>query len=210
MSEAKEQVAPETNIRRLADTIREVKNAYADRDDVVVELREVTRTRMEMLAAELESVIADAPSESPAFDFAISSGAQPRFWVDAVAHVSLARDRRTYRFVRDTRNGRIVLAESTDIKPIADAVTRYVAERIVERQRDLDAGPQPVTTRPEEPKSAEPVAAAAMPRASEPPRRDRAAEFLSTLALVAFGGIVGAAITILVLRERFPEIQSLF
>jgi hypothetical protein len=209
MSEAKEQVAPETNIRRLADTIREVKNAYADRDDVVVELREVTRTRMEMLAAELESVISDAPAESPAFDFAISSGAQPRFWIDSVAHVALARDRRTYRFVRDTRNGRIVLAESTEIKAIADAVTRYVAERIVERQRDLDAGPQAAAEKGEDARTAEPAAAVA-PRLSEPPRRDRAAEFLSTLALVAFGGIVGAAITILVLRERFPEIQSLF
>lgn len=214
MSEVREQPAGETNVRRLSDAIRDVKNAMADRDDVVVEIREVTRTRLELLAAELESVIADASAEHPGFDFAISSGQQPRYWIDAVAHVALGRDRRTYRFVRDTRNGRILLAESTEVKQVADAVTRYVAERIVERQRDLDAAPvlaaEPAA---EEIPATAPakVADAAQPvRAAELPKRDRAQEFMSTAALMLLGIVLGAAATILILRERVPEIQNLF
>lgn len=213
MSEVREQAAGETNVRRLSDAIRDVKNAMADRDDVVVEIREVTRTRLEMLAAELEGVIADASAEHPGFDFAISSGQQPRYWIDAVAHVALGRDRRTYRFVRDTRNGRVVLAESTEVKPVADAVTRYVAERIVERQRDLDSDPRPaVLSEAEEKPADEPRAAATLPPAGvvEAPKRERAQEFLSTVALVALGIILGAAVTILILRERVPEIRNLF
>ena len=107
-------------------------------DDVVVELREATRTRLELLAAELAPVFAEVPDDVDLFDFTISSGLQPRLWIDAVSHVSMGRDRRTYRFLRDTRLGRVVLAEVTAIKPVADQVTRYVAERIVERQRLME------------------------------------------------------------------------
>ena len=131
---------------RLADAIREVKNAAADREDVVVELREAQKMRLELLAAELAPIFADVPADA-GFDFAISSGMQPRLWIDAVSHVTMGRDRRTYRFLRDTRLGRVVLAESHEIKPVADQVTRYIAERIVERQRMMDGDVEPVLVR---------------------------------------------------------------
>ncbi len=144
MSEAGERAVMADTTRRLSDAIREVKNAAADRDDVVVEMREAQRTRLELLAAELHPVFADVPADIENFDFAISSGLQPRLWIDAISHVTMGRDRRTYRFVRDTRLGRVVLAESTDMKPVADKVTRYIAERLVERQRMMEGGVEPV------------------------------------------------------------------
>src|SRR5215203_68987 len=51
----------------------------------------------------------------------------------------MGRDRRTYQFVKDTRLGRTVLAENAGVEAIADAVTRYVAERIVEREQTVEA-----------------------------------------------------------------------
>lgn len=127
-------------LRRLSDVIRDVKNAAADREDVVVDLREVARTRLQLLSAELAPVFAEVPEQVDIFDFALSSGLQPRLWIDAVSHVAMGRDRRTYRFLKDTRVGRVVLAESTSIDVVADAVTRYVAERIVERERQIEGG----------------------------------------------------------------------
>lgn len=123
---------------RLALAIREVKNAVADRDDVVVDIREAQLTRLELLAEDLASVAKEIPQDDDRFDFALSSGIQPRLWVDAVSHVTMGRDRRTYRFLRDTRLGRVVLAETPDIKTIADQVTRYVAERVIERRKVLE------------------------------------------------------------------------
>lgn len=148
MSEAGERAVAADKTRRLSDAIREVKNAAADRDDVVIEMREAQRTRLELLAAELHPVFADVPADIENFDFAISSGLQPRLWIDTVSHVAMGRDRRTYRFVRDTRLGRVVLAESTDMKPVADKVTRYIAERLVERQRMMEGGVEPVLVAP--------------------------------------------------------------
>ncbi|RLQ88363.1 hypothetical protein [Notoacmeibacter ruber] len=121
--------------RRLSEAIREVKNAVADRSDILGDLREARQARIDLLVQELESVIDDIPPEDDRFDLAVSSGVEPRFWVDAVAHVHIGRDGRTYCFVRDLRRGREVIAESTDAREMAEYVTFYVAERMVERER---------------------------------------------------------------------------
>jgi len=54
-----------------------------------------------------------------------------------VAHVAMGRDKRGYRFLHDSRVGRHVLAESHEIPEIVQAVTTYVARRLVERQLAL-------------------------------------------------------------------------
>ncbi len=180
--------------RRLSDAIRQAKNAAADRDDVVVDMREASRTRLELLAAELESVIAEVPAEDPLFDFAISSGLQPRLWIDAIAHVAMGRDRRAYRFVRDTRLGRTVLAESHDIKQVADAVTRYIAERIVERERLIAGSPEPVM------KSEAPAVGDAAPASGA------GRDLLKAAGYLGFGAAVAAAILLWMFREKLAAL----
>jgi hypothetical protein len=184
---------------RLADAIRDVKNAAADRDDVVVELREAQKMRLELLAAELAPIFADVPADA-GFDFAVSSGTQPRLWIDAVSHVTMGRDRRTYRFLKDTRLGRVVLAESPDIKPVADQVTRYLAERIVERERMLEGSVEAVLQ--------EPQAGDAQASAEQRPTRWRA--FLSGLMLVLAGAAVGLIITGALLWDRLAALGLSF
>ena len=129
--------APDKPARNLADAVRDVKIAHAERQDVIVDMKEADRARLELLAQELQPLFDEVPDDDDQFDFAISSGLQPRLWIDAVAHVQMGRDRRTYRFVLDTRYGRTVLAETSDMMEMADQVTIYVAERTVERQRFL-------------------------------------------------------------------------
>ncbi|MAZ16868.1 MAG: hypothetical protein CL535_11140 [Ahrensia sp.] len=146
---------------RLVDAVRQMRIAAADRGDVVVELREATRTRLQLLAEDLREVIADIPADDERFDFALTSGLQPRFWIDATAHVMMAPDRRTYRFVRDTQLGRTVLAESDDRAVVVDRIVAYVAMRIHEREialagevtsyRETAARPPAVAGRSEEP-----------------------------------------------------------
>ncbi|MEL6920581.1 MAG: hypothetical protein AAFO77_06085 [Pseudomonadota bacterium] len=118
----------------LVDAVRKVKIAAAERSDVVVDMKEADRARLEILAQRLQPVFDDVPANDERFDFVISSGLQPRLWIDATAHVMMGRDRRTYRFVRDTRMGRIILAEGSDAEPIAETVITYIAERLHERE----------------------------------------------------------------------------
>ena len=51
----------------------------------------------------------------------------------------MGRDKRLYRFLHDSRMGRRVLAESYEIPDVVQAVTTYLARRLVERQRALEA-----------------------------------------------------------------------
>lgn len=195
MSEADPRFSPPQGEHRLQVAIRDVKNAFAERDDVVVEMRETQRSRLELLAQDLEPVFADVPEDSRMFDFAVSSGSQPRLWIDAVSHVAMGRDRRTYRFVRDTRMGRVVLAESPDIAPVAEQVTRYVAERLVERQRMMEG-------------DAEIPAPWVRKAASRP--ADMWSSFLVGLALVVAGGAVGVVTMLFYLALKFPELGISF
>lgn len=199
MSEAGQSAVSVTNVRRLSDAMREMKNAAADRADVVVEMREASRTRLELLAQELQPVFDDVPADDPTFDFAISSGEQPRLWIDAVAHVAMGRDRRTYRFVRDTRLGRVVLAESAEIAPVANQVTRYIAERLVERQRAVEGDVEPL------PRGDAQEQETAVPT----PYRSAWSSFFSGVAFVILGGIVGVATVVVAMWDRFPELDAL-
>ncbi|WP_367718366.1 hypothetical protein AB2N04_08600 [Nitratireductor sp. GISD-1A_MAKvit] len=199
MSEAGQSAVSGTNVRSLSDAMREMKNAAADRADVVVEMREASRTRLELLAQELQPVFDDVPADDPSFDFAISSGEQPRLWIDAVAHVTMGRDRRTYRFLRDTRLGRVVLAESTDLAPVADQVTRYIAERMVERQRAVEGDVETL------PRGDTPEEAAVSDISGKSAWRS----FLGGLGLVLLGGVVGVATVAIAMWDRFPELNGL-
>jgi len=132
----------ESRPRRVVDlkhAIREVRIAQSERNDVVAELREAEQARLELLAEALEGVFDDLPPDHEQLLLGVLPGHPPRFWVDATSFVVMGRDKRQYQFVKDTRVGRTVLAESTSLEVIADAVTRYVAERIVEREQAVEA-----------------------------------------------------------------------
>jgi hypothetical protein len=125
-------------VRSLKDTLRKVRTAEAERSDVVVELRDAERARLELLADELRGVFAEVPPEDEQFIFTVAAGTPPRLWIDMTAFVVMGRDRRTYRFLKDTRLGRTIILETAKLDEMADTITHYVAERIIERERALE------------------------------------------------------------------------
>jgi hypothetical protein len=129
---------------RLKDAVRQARIEAAERTSVVVDLRDAELARLELLNEALDPVFAELPSDIELFDRGISKGDTPRLWIDAVSHVVMGRDKRMYRFVQDTSYGRRVLAEAFEIDKIVEAVTRYVARRLVERERALAAGSMPL------------------------------------------------------------------
>jgi hypothetical protein len=128
---------------RLRDALRQARIEAADRTGVVVDLRDAEVARLEILNEALDPLFAQIPEKVDLFDRGISQGDTPRLWVDVVAHVLMGRDKRMYRFVQDTRFGRIVLAESHEVAAIVAAVTDYVARRMIEREHALVATPMP-------------------------------------------------------------------
>src|ERR1017187_1522763 len=121
----------------LKSAVREARIEAAERSAVVVDLRDAEVARLELLNDALDPTFKDIPDGVELFDRGVSKGDVPRLWVDVIAHVEMGDDKRQYRFVQDTRYGRAVLAESYDIPEMVQAVTRYVARRLVERERAL-------------------------------------------------------------------------
>jgi hypothetical protein len=126
---------------RLRDALRQARIEAADRTGVVVELRDAEVARLEILNEALDPLFAEVPEKIDLFDRGVSQGETPRLWIDVVAHIVMGRDKRIYRFVQDTRFGRIVIAESHDVPVIVDAVTGYVARRMIEREHAMMVTP---------------------------------------------------------------------
>ncbi|MBR0963601.1 hypothetical protein JQ554_05745 [Bradyrhizobium diazoefficiens] len=153
---------------RLRDALLRARIEAADRTGVVVDLRDAEVARLEILNDALDPLFAQVPDTIDLFDRGVSQGNTPRLWIDVVAHILMGRDKRLYRFVQDTRFGRIVLAESYDTSVMVEAVTDYVARRMIERERAMVV--------PSESNS----------KAAPPPRRSRVWPFV-------FGFVIGAA-----------------
>jgi hypothetical protein len=127
----------ESRPQRLKEALRKARVESAERSGIVVDLHDAEVARLELLNEAVAPLFAELPPEVDLFDLGISRGETPKLWVDAIAHVAMGRDKRVYRFVQDTRYGRKVLAESVHIPEIVQAVTKYLAQRLVERERAL-------------------------------------------------------------------------
>jgi hypothetical protein len=130
--------------QRLKDALRRARIDAAERTGVVVDLHDAEVARLELLNEALDQLFSEIPPEVELFDRGISRGETPRLWIDAVAHVAMGRDKRIYRFLQDTRYGRKVLAENANIPEIVDAVTNYIVQRMIERERALTESGMPI------------------------------------------------------------------
>jgi hypothetical protein len=128
---------------RLKEALRKARVEQADRTGVVVDLHDAEIARLELLSDALDPLFEQIPAEIDLFDRGLSRGETPRLWIDPVAHVDMGRDKRVYRLLQDTRYGRKVLAETGNVIEIVNAVTKYVAQRMVERERALANGAFP-------------------------------------------------------------------
>lgn len=192
MGEGKDNVATLMGTKRLADAVRQAKIAAAQRSDVVVDIREADRARLEILQEELQPLIDELPTGEDMFDFTLSGGAHARLWIDGTANVVMARDRRTYRLVRETRLGRVTLVESTEARIIADRVTDYVAERIVERDKAFAVNDE-LNERIAKP--AHPVRRTNEAPLRQPePQRSRSTDFVIAAVWLMIGVVVGAGL----------------
>lgn len=130
--------------QRLREALRKARVDQAERTGVVVDLHDAEVARLELLNEALDPLFEEIPADVDMFDRGIGRGETPRLWIDAIAHVAMGRDKRIYRFLQDSRYGRKVLAETVNVAEMVDAVTKYVAQRLIERERALADGALPM------------------------------------------------------------------
>ncbi|MBV9115182.1 MAG: hypothetical protein JOY67_20410 [Hyphomicrobiales bacterium] len=179
----------------LKALIRRAKLEDAERSSVVAEMRGAEQARLELLRDALEPVFAQVPAQAELFDHGLVPGEKPRLFIDIVAFVEMARDRRCYRFIQDTRAGTIVLAESDRIEAMSRHVANYLARRLIEREKALSA-PVPNFRRDEARGDAllEDAGVDTAARESVAAKR-RSADRWQLLITLLLGALIGVALT---------------
>jgi hypothetical protein len=135
----------------LVASIRQARVENAERGEARAEARELEIARLKALESALEPVVDQAPQGVDLFDLALTQSEHPRLFLDMIAFVDMAHDKRTYRFFQDTRQGRLLMAESQSVDTIVAAVADYVARRLVERERALTVGARVAEEPPAQP-----------------------------------------------------------
>jgi hypothetical protein len=130
---------PAAAVFSLKQAMRRARFDDAERSDVITDLRAARIGRLEVLLEAMGLLIAQIPADAEMFDIGIMPGGNPRLFIDMIAFVEMGHDPRVYRFLQDTRNGRVVLAESESVDVIVEAATNYVARRLLEREKALAA-----------------------------------------------------------------------
>lgn len=123
----------------LMDAVRRARLEVAERSSAIHDLRMAEQSKLEALRDTLKPVLHALPREADLFDHGLVPGDRPRFYVDMIAFVEMSRDRRNFRFLMDTPDGRKLLGESDDVQVMTAAVTNYFGRRLVERERAIAA-----------------------------------------------------------------------
>lgn len=131
-------------VRSLKQAMRRARSDNAERCGAIADLRASRMARLEVLAEALRPLSAQIPADVDLFDFGLMPGANPRLFIDMIGFVEMGRDARLYRLLQDSRHGRTTIAESAEVDTMVEAVTDYVARRLLERDQALasDATPQ--------------------------------------------------------------------
>ncbi|MGA2045655.1 MAG: hypothetical protein ABSG83_20090 [Roseiarcus sp.] len=121
----------------LTAAIRRARVEAAEQNEAVADLREAEIARLQLLEEAVRPVLDQTPPGVDLFDAGIAYGERPRLFIDMIGFVEMGHDRRTYRFLQDTRHGRLLIAESERIERVVAAIANYVGRRLVERERAL-------------------------------------------------------------------------
>jgi hypothetical protein len=185
-------------VSTLRAALRVARVEEAERAQAVADLHGIELSRLELLRDEIEPLLAQIPEGVEMFDAGLMPGPRPRLFIDMIAFVEMARDKRQYRFMQDRRHGRTILAESDRLDVMADAIAAYIARRLVEREKALASDPDDRIPLPPGHASASADIPADIEWAPERPRPPRRRERIGRL-VVDYLGIVSLCVLGLVL-----------
>jgi hypothetical protein len=122
----------------LQEAMRSARLDEALITDAALAGREADYLRLAQLHEKLSPIFAEVPKYVDLFDLGMVGGDRPRIWIDMVSFIEMNAENRHFRFYKDTRDGRVLLAESNNQEAMAKVVTEYVARRLVSREKLLE------------------------------------------------------------------------
>ena len=121
----------------LREAVSQARLEEAQNIDSELDLRSSELARLEILKSALEKIFEEVPANDDRFDLALVPSTPARLWIDMFSYVEMDSESQRYRLVRNQREGRRVLVDTSDIGVIKGRITEYLARQIVARERQL-------------------------------------------------------------------------
>ena len=155
----------------------------AARADAALAARDVAALRLFSLKQEIRPYVEAMPEARAFIDLTLSPQYPPRLWIDMTSFVIMSEDGRAWRLMQDTAEGREKLFETRSLDDMSAFLRRFIAHRVVQRQKLLAAQ----TSAPEPEKE----------ETSSGPAAPEGAGDAATLWLVWLAGILSGALALL-------------
>ncbi|HHN66766.1 MAG TPA: hypothetical protein ENK15_01845 [Thermopetrobacter sp.] len=138
-----EAIAEDKDIERAARAeLEQARQLQAEHHDAQVALRDGAALRLFVLKQELTPWLSEMPEAADFIAPALQPGWPPRLWIDLTAHVLMSDDNSTYRLVQDTIDDKVVVFETRDRAEMVRFLRKFIAHRVVRRQRALATAAQ--------------------------------------------------------------------
>jgi hypothetical protein len=115
--------------------LRDARLSAASKLDAVLGLSDARSLRLDALRAEILPVIAGNPEARSLFALTIEPGVAPKLWIDLISSVVMEPDPKTYRLLQDQDHRRETVFESSDLKAMSRFIVKYLAHRLVAREK---------------------------------------------------------------------------
>ena len=100
------------------ECVRRARIEKAEKTGISTDLRAAERSHLERLNDQLRPILEQLPRDADVFNHGVVPGERPRLYVDMISFVEMGRDRRTYRFLMDSKAGRQLLGDLCFQPPI--------------------------------------------------------------------------------------------
>jgi hypothetical protein len=133
---------------QFTQALRKARLAEAAQLDALENVRDARGLRLAALRENLLPHLKGHPFAEGFAELAILPGETPRLWIDLISSVVVEPDTRNYRLEQNRDGRREILAESDNLQEISGAVLRYIAHRVIAREKAAAGQGKPVTDSP--------------------------------------------------------------
>lgn len=127
---------------QFTEALRKARFAEAAQLDALHNVRDARGLRLTALRDSLLPHLKGHPLAEGFAELTMQQGDMPRLWIDLISSVVVEPDTQTYRLVQDVDGNRVLLHETRNLEDMSQAVLRYVAHRVIAREKA--AAGQPV------------------------------------------------------------------
>jgi len=120
---------------QFTEALRKARVAEAAQLDALQNVKDARGLRLSALRESLLPHLKGHPMAEGFTELAIQPGDTPRLWIDLISSVIIEPDTRTYKLIQDSNGRREVLHETENLADMSSAVLRYIAHRVIAREK---------------------------------------------------------------------------